>query len=171
MKRMPDEEALMIGQSVIGNRSCDLWDLLSSVLLGQIGDLLRDRLTLGCAASISLPDPQNTSEGMTSELEVRIFKHLLLSTPLPRVFTGQLPEATLRVAQLTHGKRQDEAEANYAVTKQVSEQTATVLIGLVTAPVLYLGRIRVDHLDRGFQQVEDRFLVAAGALHHRMDVT
>lgn len=45
-KSMPDKKPLMIAQPVIGNRSCDLRDLLSCLLLGQIGDLLCGHLAI-----------------------------------------------------------------------------------------------------------------------------
>jgi len=45
-KRMPDEEPLMVAQPMVRNGSRDLRDLLSGLLLGQIGDLLCGHLTL-----------------------------------------------------------------------------------------------------------------------------
>jgi hypothetical protein len=50
----------------------------------------------------------------------------------------------------------------------MSEPPAIVWIGFVAAPVLHVGSVRKEHPDVWFQQVEDRFAVAPGALHHRV---
>jgi len=50
----------------------------------------------------------------------------------------------------------------------MSQPSAIVRIGLVPASVLYVSGIGKDDADVNLKKVEDRFLVAPSALHHRV---
>src|ERR1700722_8766202 len=52
------------------------------------------------------------------------------------------------------------------MSEQVSQPTAVVRMGFVTAPVLHIGSVGQDYSNMRLKQVEDRLPVAARTLHH-----
>ena len=62
----------------------------------------------------------------------------------------------MRLALARECQRRNEAWPDHAMTKQTSQPTDIVRIGLVPAPVLHVRCIRQDHADMGLNQVEDR---------------
>ena len=68
-KRMPDEESLMVTQSVPGDRSSELRDLLTrAFFLARSAICSADKLPSRSAASINQPDTQKTSDSTSPSL-------------------------------------------------------------------------------------------------------
>ena len=76
-KRMPDEEPLIVAQPMARNRSRDLRDLLSCLFLCKVGDLLRSHLAVEKSRKHQPAGHAENVRQHVTELDVRIFKHLL----------------------------------------------------------------------------------------------
>jgi hypothetical protein len=168
---MANQEALMIGEAMTGDRGRDRRDLHSGLLLGQLRDLLCAQMAIEQCLEHKPAGYTEDIRQNVPQLDVCILEDLLHAIALAGVLPNQLPAPTGQIPQFADSEGRDEAWRDHSVTEKMGQSAAVIRIGLVPVPVLHIGSVGKNHPDVCLKQIEDRLPLAPRTLHHGVGAT